>query len=389
MAILRPFIIPTAGQPVPVVAPPQRRYRMNQPEFYNQQAQKKALQESGPAEMTQLVTPDTRVQPPQFTNEPLTQQSVQDQFQRLQQRPALPELHPAARVKSANAELVSPSSFQAYYDQLDQIGSLDSARTQTEQAKSAFRRMQEMQSLMASGIPPAFGGVGGEGGFLDDAPGDKRLAPHVRGARQEIINRFGITNIGGHATSGHIKGSDHYTGHALDVMGGKQNVADWAVQNAAALGVKYVIYNGRIFDVRNGKGWTKYTGSNPHTGHVHISFMPTKPSGPVGGGLPMGVNTPANFKFAQAIAPKYGWTGAELSAWYTLGMKESGWRHTAQNPHSTAYGIGQFLDKTWASYGIPKTSDPRLQVEAMARYIKARYGSPSRALAFHKRNNWY
>lgn len=101
-------------------------------------------------------------------------------------------------------------------------------------------------------------------------------------------------------------------------------------------------------------------------------------------------NPQANFKFAQNIAGNYGWNNpAELAAWYTLGMKESGWRNTAQNPTSTAYGIGQFLDSTWKGYGIAKTSDPALQVEAMARYIKARYGSPAKALAFHYSHNWY
>jgi hypothetical protein len=106
-----------------------------------------------------------------------------------------------------------------------------------------------------------------------------------------------------------------------------------------------------------------------------------------GGGIPS--NPAANFRYAQEIGPRYGWTGAELNAWYTLGMKESGWRNTAQNPTSTAYGIGQFLNSTWAGVGIAKTSDPRMQVEAMARYIRNRYGSPSRALAFHRAKNWY
>lgn len=106
-----------------------------------------------------------------------------------------------------------------------------------------------------------------------------------------------------------------------------------------------------------------------------------------GSGIPS--NPRENFKYAQAIAPNFGWGANELSAWYTLGMKESGWRNTAQNPTSTAYGIGQFLNSTWAGVGIAKTSDPARQVEAMARYIKNRYGSPSRALAFHIKNNWY
>lgn len=106
-----------------------------------------------------------------------------------------------------------------------------------------------------------------------------------------------------------------------------------------------------------------------------------------GSGIPSSPN--ANFRFAQQTAPKFGWGPRELSAWYTLGMKESGWRNTAQNPTSTAFGIGQFLDSTWSGVGGRKTSDPRLQVEYMARYIRNRYGSPSRALAFHYANNWY
>jgi hypothetical protein len=101
-------------------------------------------------------------------------------------------------------------------------------------------------------------------------------------------------------------------------------------------------------------------------------------------------NPRENFKYAQGIAGNFGWgSPSELAAWYTLGMKESGWRNTAQNPTSTAYGIGQFLNSTWKGVGMAKTSDPALQVEAMARYIKNRYGSPSRALAFHISHNWY
>lgn len=74
---------------------------------------------------------------------------------------------------------------------------------------------------------------------------------------------------------------------------------------------------------------------------------------------------------------------------YSLLMKESGFRNTAQNPTSTAYGMFQFLDSTWGGYGIPKTSDPRLQTIAGGRYIAGRYGNPANALAFHLRNNWY
>jgi SLT domain-containing protein len=68
---------------------------------------------------------------------------------------------------------------------------------------------------------------------------------------------------------------------------------------------------------------------------------------------------------------------------------ESGWNPNAQNPTSTAYGIAQFLDSTWASTGIAKTSDPYRQIDAGLIYIENRYGSSCAAWDFHKANNWY
>ncbi|WJN62753.1 hypothetical protein [Streptomyces phage phiScoe15] len=93
----------------------------------------------------------------------------------------------------------------------------------------------------------------------------------------------------------------------------------------------------------------------------------------------------------RRIAAEFGWTGAQWVALEDLWTRESGWNPTAQNPTSTAYGIAQFLDSTWAGYGIPKTSDPELQIRAGCRYIRARYGLPSNALAFwHGQSpHWY
>jgi hypothetical protein len=104
---------------------------------------------------------------------------------------------------------------------------------------------------------------------------DPRVKPHVRAAATEIKSRFGISNIGGFATSGHITNSDHYTGLAIDVMTSLQGqaVADWAQANAKRLSVKYIIWNRKIWDVRDNKGWVPYHGTSPHTDHVHISFF--------------------------------------------------------------------------------------------------------------------
>lgn len=94
-------------------------------------------------------------------------------------------------------------------------------------------------------------------------------------------------------------------------------------------------------------------------------------------------------RYAAQILPQYGMDPNEIGALITLWNKESGWRPTAQNPTSTAYGIAQFLNGTWAGTGFQKTSDGRQQIQAGLTYIKQRYGTPSRALQFHLQNNWY
>lgn len=92
----------------------------------------------------------------------------------------------------------------------------------------------------------------------------------------------------------------------------------------------------------------------------------------------------------QGVAKVYGWdSGANWAALDRLIAKESSWNPNAQNPTSTAYGLFQFLNGTWGSTGVAKTSDPGRQAEAGLRYIQSRYGNPVAALDFHNRNNWY
>jgi hypothetical protein len=69
--------------------------------------------------------------------------------------------------------------------------------------------------------------------------------------------------------------------------------------------------------------------------------------------------------------------------------KESGWNPNAQNPTSTAYGIPQFLNSTWASTGIAKTSDGYRQIDAGLIYIDSRYGSPCGAWSHSQSTGWY
>jgi hypothetical protein len=98
----------------------------------------------------------------------------------------------------------------------------------------------------------------------------------------------------------------------------------------------------------------------------------------------------SNKTLGQQLATAAGWgSGTQWTALNNVVMAESGWCNTAQNPTSTAYGIGQFLNTTWAGTGYSKSSSAQTQILAMLAYIKMRYGTPSAAWAFEQANGYY
>jgi hypothetical protein len=91
-----------------------------------------------------------------------------------------------------------------------------------------------------------------------------------------IASKFsGITNEGIWGDEAHQKRkSDHNTGDALDIgvpskIVGSQ-IKDELVSMASSQPIKYIIHNGQIWNAQ--QGWHPYHGSNPHEGHVHVSF---------------------------------------------------------------------------------------------------------------------
>lgn len=125
-----------------------------------------------------------------------------------------------------------------------------------------------------------------------------------------------------------------------------------------------------------------------------VSFVKGKDAA-VTGGVAVG-GAPANVSGNQAIvknlaAQLYNWVGSQWNSLYALVMGESGFRNTAQNPTSTAYGMFQFLDSTWAGVGATKTSDPAGQTRAGLKYISRSYGSPSNAYSkwYNRNPHWY
>jgi hypothetical protein len=88
----------------------------------------------------------------------------------------------------------------------------------------------------------------------------------------------------------------------------------------------------------------------------------------------------------KAVAARYGWgEGPEWAALSQLIQKESSWNPNAANPNSSARGLFQ---KMTSIHG-PVEPTPAGQAEWGLNYIKGRYGTPSAALAFHNRNNYY
>ncbi|MCK9371001.1 transglycosylase SLT domain-containing protein [Candidatus Dojkabacteria bacterium] len=81
--------------------------------------------------------------------------------------------------------------------------------------------------------------------------------------------------------------------------------------------------------------------------------------------------------------------GGHWNEFNDLINRESKWNHLAQNPNSSAFGLGQFLNSTWKSVDCVKTKDPYKQIDCTIAYIQDRYDTPSKALKFHKANGYY
>jgi hypothetical protein len=79
----------------------------------------------------------------------------------------------------------------------------------------------------------------------------------------------------------------------------------------------------------------------------------------------------------------------EELCYFNIIDKESKWNPLAQNPKSTAFGIGQFLNSTWELVDHSKTKNPYIQIDAMVQYVKVVYGDGCKAWDFRYRNGWY
>jgi len=89
-------------------------------------------------------------------------------------------------------------------------------------------------------------------------------------------------------------------------------------------------------------------------------------------------------------ADMYGWNGSQVSCLSSLWNKESGWKYTASNSGSGAYGIPQALPGSkMASAGADWRTNPATQIKWGLTYINDRYGSPCAAWGHSQSVGWY
>jgi hypothetical protein len=96
-------------------------------------------------------------------------------------------------------------------------------------------------------------------------------------------------------------------------------------------------------------------------------------------------------KVAKAILiDEYGFAEKEYKCLNSLWTKESNWNYKSRNKKSGAHGIPQALPAS--KMNVVSTdwrTNPVTQIRWGLRYISIRYETPCKALAKHKRSNWY
>jgi len=69
--------------------------------------------------------------------------------------------------------------------------------------------------------------------------------------------------------------------------------------------------------------------------------------------------------------------------------KESGWKANAQNPNSSASGLGQLLDSTYSRLGMKQSDSGVAQLVATLSYIHRRWVTPCNAWSNWQKHKSY
>jgi hypothetical protein len=196
-----------------------------------------------------------------------------------------------------------------FYDALQRIDGYQSMRITVAAQRvqrSGFPEAYEDHASDGRALASALTGnsAGGFSCVVRDAGGDvavqsadrSGLTGRAERVRRDLQRAFGDVRLGGFAaggvSTGHMKGSAHYDGRALDVFVRPVNadnrrkgwaMASYLVAHASRLEVDHVIFDGRIWSAgtRSEAGWRDYEPSSTggdravleHRDHVHVDVL--------------------------------------------------------------------------------------------------------------------
>jgi DNA-directed RNA polymerase subunit N (RpoN/RPB10) len=226
----------------------------------------------------------------------------------------------------------------------------------------------------AAAVPatPAFGrSIDGYAAYDGQDTCDPTAKPGVIGFRDLLNRTYGVHTayIGRSCDTAGV--SEHEEGRALDYMLNVNNatqrdiantVLNWLLATdqygnrhalARRLGVMYIIWNRQQWrSYRPGDGWQPYSGSNPHTDHIHISF-----SWP-------GARKQTSWWSAAATAPVNGIVSGDVTGdGYAdmVGRRADGtlWLYTNAGAASPTqpYGTGRLIGSAWQQFSWFVTGD--------------------------------
>ncbi|MEE3128609.1 MAG: hypothetical protein VX494_15485 [Actinomycetota bacterium] len=198
-------------------------------------------------------------------------------------------------------------STNAFYDALVEVsGYRDLPITEAAQAvqRSAFPDAYADHEDDARALASALTG-NSRGAFHCEVPGSAEagsaelggngLTPRAEDVRAEAVAVFGPLSLGGFAPGGvrdgHIPGSTHYDGRAVDIFFRPINdasrtrgwaVASYLVAQAERLDIQTIIFDAKIWTARRSdEGWRKYDAPDrpgdpdilAHRDHVHVDVF--------------------------------------------------------------------------------------------------------------------
>jgi hypothetical protein len=197
----------------------------------------------------------------------------------------------------------------AFYDELEKVDGYHRMRiTEAAQAvqRSGFPEAYEDHEADARALASALTGYSPGGRFTCVAypsrelraqrPGANGLTPRADAVRRNVQRAFGDLTMGGYAPGGvrggHMAGSAHYDGRAVDIFVRPVDqanrrrgwaVAQYLVAHADRLHIDHVIFDAKIWSsgARSPEGWRRYDpGDRPgnravleHRDHVHVDVI--------------------------------------------------------------------------------------------------------------------